>query len=63
MTNGPEREDTAAINALQQITGRQWLIAAIVLIAVPVVAYAGTFYLYPIPPRPVRKRVAGRNDP
>lgn len=47
MTNGPEREDTAAINALKQITGRQWLIAAIVLIAVPVVAYAGTFYLYP----------------
>ncbi len=47
MTNGPEREDTAAIDAFKQITGRQWLIAAIVLIAVPIVAYAGTFYLYP----------------
>ena len=47
MRSGPEREDTAAINAFKQITGRQWLIAAIVLIAVPIVAYAGTFYLYP----------------
>ena len=47
MTNGPEREDSAPTNALKQITGRQWLIAAIVLIAVPIAAYAGTFYLYP----------------
>ena len=47
MTNGPEREETAPTNAFKQISGRQWLIAALVLIAVPVVAYAGTFYLYP----------------
>ena len=47
MTNGPERENTATIDALKQITGRQWFIAAVVLIAVPVIAYAGTFYLYP----------------
>lgn len=47
MTSGPEREDTAPIDALKQITGRQWLIAALVLVAVPVIAYASTFYLYP----------------
>ncbi len=47
MTNGSEREESGPIDALKQITGRQWLTAVIVLIAVPVVAYAGTFYLYP----------------
>ena len=34
-------------NPLRQITRGQWLIAAAVLIAVPIVAYLGTFYLYP----------------
>ena len=38
--------DTEA-NPLRQITRAQWIIAAVVLIAVPVVAYIGTFYLYP----------------
>lgn len=37
----------AHANPLQQITPAQWVIAAVVLIAVPVVAYLGTFYLYP----------------
>ncbi len=36
-----------ATNPLEQITRGQWLIAAVVLIAVPIVAYLGTFYLYP----------------
>ncbi len=47
MTNGSGPQNTAPIDALKQITGRQWLMALVVLIAVPVVAYAGTFYLYP----------------
>lgn len=47
MKNGAERENASPIDALRQISGRQWLIAAIVLIAVPIVAYAGTYYLYP----------------
>ena len=32
---------------LQQITRPQWIIAAAVLIAVPLVAYIGTFFIYP----------------
>ena len=45
-TNNDDATQTAA-NPLQQITPAQWVIAAVVLIAVPVVAYLGTFYLYP----------------
>ena len=41
----PAAQSTA--NPLRQITRGQWLIAAAVLIAVPIVAYLGTFYLYP----------------
>lgn len=37
----------AATNPLQQITPAQWVIAAIVLVSIPVIAYLGTFYLYP----------------
>ena len=46
----PTNTDDAAQapgNPLQQISPAQWVIAAVVLIAVPVVAYLGTFYLYP----------------
>ncbi len=43
-----DNDDTKANdNPLRQISVRQWIIAAAVLIAVPVVAYLGTFYLYP----------------
>ena len=45
-TNNDDAAQTTA-NPLQQITPAQWVIAAVVLIAVPVVAYLGTFYLYP----------------
>ena len=31
----------------KQITVRQWVVAAIVLVAVPVIAYVGTYYVYP----------------
>lgn len=44
--NNDDAAQTVA-NPLQQITPAQWVIAAVVLIAVPVVAYLGTFYLYP----------------
>lgn len=45
-TNNDDTSQTVT-NPLQQITPAQWVIAAVVLIAVPVVAYLGTFYLYP----------------
>ena len=47
MTSGPHQEDSNPIDLLKQISGRQWIIAAIVLIAVPLVAYVGTYRLYP----------------
>ncbi len=31
----------------KQISGKQWLIAAVVLIAIPIISYTGAFYLYP----------------
>ncbi len=34
-------------NPFKQITPRQWVVAAVVLVAVPVIAYLGTYYLYP----------------
>ena len=48
MPSNTDNDDTEANdNPLRQISVRQWIIAAAVLIAVPVVAYLGTFYLYP----------------
>lgn len=38
---------TATRNPLKQITVRQWLIALIVLVAVPAGTYFGAYYLYP----------------
>ena len=46
-TNTDDDVSQTATNPLGQITRGQWLIAAVVLIAVPIVAYLGTFYLYP----------------
>ena len=46
MTNGTQ-QDSNPIDLLKQITIGQWIIATIVLVAMPVVAYVGTFYLYP----------------
>ena len=46
-TNTDDDISQSATNPLQQITRRQWVIAAVVLIAVPIVAYLSTFYLYP----------------
>ena len=37
----------SASNSLAGITIRQWIIAAVLLVAVPVVVYLATFYLYP----------------
>ena len=48
MPSNTDNDDTEANdNSLRQISVRQWIIAAAVLIAVPAVAYLGTFYLYP----------------
>ena len=34
-------------NPLKQITPRQWVLAALILVAVPIAGYFGTYYLYP----------------
>ena len=47
MSTNTDDASQAPANPLQQITPAQWVIAAVVLIAVPIVAYLGTFYLYP----------------
>ena len=47
MSTNTDDASRTTTNPLQQITRGQWVIAAVALIAVPVVAYLGTFYLYP----------------
>ena len=48
MPSSPDNDDTESnYTPMKQISVRQWIIAAGVLITVPVVAYLGTFYLYP----------------
>ena len=46
-SNADDSVSQTAGNPLSQITRGQWIIAVVVLIAVPVIAYLGTFYLYP----------------
>ena len=45
----PESVDNpqSSSNPIKEISVRQWTVAAIVLVAIPIVAYFGAFYLYP----------------
>ena len=51
VTSEPDDDNPLSVanlkHQLQQITRGQWIIAAAVLIAVPLVAYIGTFFIYP----------------
>ena len=51
VTSEPDDDNPLSVanlkHQLQQITRTQWIIAAAVLIAVPLVAYTGTFFIYP----------------
>ena len=47
MIDEPQDEGNAGANPLKQITPKQWAIALVVLIAVPLGAYLGALYGYP----------------
>lgn len=46
-TDSNENNERTTTNPFAQITPKQWAIAAVLLVGIPIIAYLGTFFLYP----------------